>query len=206
MLPSINGCGIFRTDLDIKGRSRLSRQGSGFRPAPRRADPVSIEYRGNGEETAMSLLRKMGFAALLVALGPWSASQASVYLGVGVGGPGYYRPYGCYHRHGWGYGGYYRPYGFGMVVAPPVVVGAAPIVVQQPAIVQQPVVVQPAYSPASPPPQAPRLCPCPRRPLPRFRPFPRSCPRWRSAAPRLRSTRFCNSCVRAMNRLAPTPR
>src|SRR4029079_5315097 len=42
-----------------------------------------------------------------------------------------------------------------MVVAPPVVVGAAPVVVQQPAIVQQPVVVQPAYTPTTPPPAAP---------------------------------------------------
>jgi hypothetical protein len=118
------------------------------------------DFRGDGEEAAMSVLRKVSLAALLVACCPWSASQASMYFGVGVGGPGCYRPYGC-HRYGWGgygwgggwgYGGCYRPYGFGVVVAPPpVIVGAAPVVVQQPAIVQQPVVVQPAYTPSSAP-------------------------------------------------------
>jgi hypothetical protein len=109
----------------------------------------------------MLLLRKLGLAALLVICCPWSTSQAGVYFGVGVGGPVYYRPYGCYpHRCcGWGY---YRPYGFGVVVAPPVVVGAAPIVVQQPAIVQQPVVVQPSYTPPPPPPSpAPLPMPTP---------------------------------------------
>jgi|GEM_PF-2950457 hypothetical protein len=107
----------------------------------------------------MALLRKLSFAALLVVCCPWSTSQAGVYLGVGFGGPVYYRP--CYHRYGWGY---YRPYGFGVVVAPPpVVIGAAPpVVVQQPAVVQQPVVVQPAYTPASPSPaQAPASLPMP---------------------------------------------
>jgi hypothetical protein len=94
----------------------------------------------------MSLLRKMGIAALIVACCPWSTSQAGVFVGIGVPGP-YYRPY-------WGYGGFYRPYGFGVVVAPPVVVGAAPVVVQQPTVVQQPVVVQPAYTPSTPPPAA----------------------------------------------------
>jgi hypothetical protein len=105
----------------------------------------------------MSLLRKMGVAALIVACCPWSASQAGVYVGVGFGGPYYYRPYGC----GWGYGGFYRPYGFGVVVAPPVVVGAAPVVIQQPAVVQQPVVVQPAYTPTTPPAAAPAPLPMP---------------------------------------------
>jgi hypothetical protein len=105
----------------------------------------------------MSLLRKMGLATLLIACCPWSTSQAGVYVGVGLG-PAYYRPYRC----GWGYGGFYRPYGFGVVVAPPVVVGAAPVVVQQPAVVQQPVVVQPAYTPSSPlPSQAPAPLPMP---------------------------------------------
>jgi hypothetical protein len=109
----------------------------------------------------MSLLRKLGFAALLVVCCPWSTSQAGVYFGVGVGGPVYYRPYGCYHHRCYGWG-YYRPYGFGVVVAPPVVVGAAPIVVQQPAVVQQPVVVQPTYTPPPPPPsQAPAPLPMP---------------------------------------------
>jgi hypothetical protein len=105
----------------------------------------------------MSLLRKMGVAALLVACCPWSASQAGMYVGVGFGGPVYYRPY----RYGWGCGGFYRPYGFGVVVAPPIVVGAAPVVVQQPTLVQQPVVVQPAYTPTTPPPAAPAPLPMP---------------------------------------------
>jgi hypothetical protein len=110
----------------------------------------------------MSLLRKLILAALVALCFPWSTSQAGVYVGVGF--PGYYRPYGCYHRYGWGwgYGGFYRPYGFGVVVAPPpVVVGGAPVVVQQPAIVQQPVVVQPTYTPPPPPSQAPALLPMP---------------------------------------------
>lgn len=107
----------------------------------------------------MSLLRKLGIAAVVVLCGPWSISQAGVYFGVGFGGPGYYyRPYGYYR--GWGYG-YYRPYGFGVVVAPPpVVVGAPPVVVQQPTIVQQPVAVQPTYTPP-PPAQAPAPLPMP---------------------------------------------
>lgn len=112
----------------------------------------------------MSLLRKLIFAAVLVLCFPWSTSQAGVYMGFGF--PGYYRPYGCCHHYGWGggwgwgYGGFYRPYGFGMVVAPPpVVVGAAPVIVQQPAVVQQPVVVQPTYSPPSS--QAPAPLPMP---------------------------------------------
>lgn len=101
----------------------------------------------------MSLLRKLIFTAVVVFCSPWGTSQAGVYLGVNVGGPGYYRPYGCYHRYGWGYGGFYRPYGFGVVVAPPpVVVEAPPVVVQQPAIVQQPVVVRPSYTPPQPAP------------------------------------------------------
>ncbi|MGH7169540.1 MAG: HEAT repeat domain-containing protein [Gemmataceae bacterium] len=109
----------------------------------------------------MSMLRKMILAALVLACCPWDTTQAGVY--VGFGGPGYYRPYrrGYGYGYGWGYGGYYRPYGFGMVVAPPIVVGGAPVVVQQPAIVQQPVVVQPTYSSPSPPPQAPAPLPMP---------------------------------------------
>jgi hypothetical protein len=95
----------------------------------------------------MSLLRKLGLAALIAVCGPWSASQAGVYVGVGVP---LYRPY---YRPCHGYG-YYRPYGFGLYVAPPPVVVAPPPVVYQPAVVQQPVVVQPAYAP---PAQAPAL-------------------------------------------------
>ena len=41
----------------------------------------------------MSLLRRLGFAALIVACCPWSTSQAGVYVGIGYGGPAYYRPY-----------------------------------------------------------------------------------------------------------------
>jgi hypothetical protein len=108
----------------------------------------------------MSLSRRLGVAALVVICCPWSVSQAGVFVGVGFPVGGYYRPCGC-HRYGYGYGGYgfYRPYGFGMVVAPPVVVGAAPVVVQQPAIIQQPVVVQPAYTPPAAPAQPAPLPP-----------------------------------------------
>lgn len=110
----------------------------------------------------MSLLRKLIFAAVVVLCCPWSMSQAGVYVGVGFGGPGYYRPYYRPYYRGWGYGGYYRPYGFGVVVAPPpVVVGAPPVVVQQPAVVQQPVVVQPTYTPPSTSVQAPAPLPMP---------------------------------------------
>ncbi|HTU22833.1 MAG TPA: HEAT repeat domain-containing protein [Gemmataceae bacterium] len=106
----------------------------------------------------MSLLRKLGLAVLLVAVSPWSFSQAGVYVGIGGPGPYYYRR--PYYRPWYGYGGY--GYGGVYVAPPPVVVGgAAPVVVQQPAVVQQPVVVQPAYSPSSPPPQAPAPLPMP---------------------------------------------
>jgi len=104
----------------------------------------------------MSVLRKLGLAALITACSPWSVSQSGVYVGVGIPGP-YYRPY-CRPWHGYGYGygyGFYRPYGV-YVAPPPVVVGAAPVVVQQP------VVAQPAYTPAPPPPaQAPAPLPPP---------------------------------------------
>jgi hypothetical protein len=87
----------------------------------------------------MSMLRKLGLVALVIACCPWSVSQAGVVVGVRFGGP-CYRPY-------WGYG-FYRPYP--LFIGPAVVVQPAPIYVQ-PAIVQ-PTVVQPAYpSPASPP-------------------------------------------------------
>jgi hypothetical protein len=104
----------------------------------------------------MAWMRKISLAVLIVACCPFGASRAGTYIGVGFGGPCYYRPchwgYGC----GWGYPGFYRPYGFGVAIAPPIVVGAAPVVVQQPTVVQQPVVVQPAYTPSSaPPPAAP---------------------------------------------------
>lgn len=117
----------------------------------------------------MSLMRKVSLAVLVVACCPWSVGQAGMY--VGFGGPCGYRPYHCgwgyggcgwgYGGCGWGYGGCYRPYGFGVAFAPPLVVGAAPVVVQQPAVVQQPVVVQPAYTPSSPPPQSPAPLPMP---------------------------------------------
>ncbi len=105
----------------------------------------------------MSVLRRLGFAALVVACCPWSVGQAGVFVGVGVPGP-YYRPY---YRpyYGYGYGGWYRPYGGIYVAPPPLIVGAAPAVVQQPVVVQQqPVVVQPAYAP---PAQTPAPLPMP---------------------------------------------
>ncbi|MHB1422167.1 MAG: HEAT repeat domain-containing protein [Gemmataceae bacterium] len=121
----------------------------------------------------MSLMRKASLAVLVVACCPWSASQAGMYFGAGFGGPCGYRPYHCgwgcggygwgYGGYGCGYGGFYRPYGFGVAFASPIVVGAAPVVVQQPTVVQQPVVVQPAYTPSapSPPPSTPLPMPTP---------------------------------------------
>ena len=100
----------------------------------------------------MSLFRRLGFAALLLACCPWNVSQAGVYVGLGFGGP-CYRPY---YRPYWGYGGwgYYRPYAY--IAPPPVVIGGPPVVVQQP------VVVQPGYAPSTPPPaQAPAPLPAP---------------------------------------------
>jgi hypothetical protein len=97
----------------------------------------------------MSMLRRLGLSALLLACCPWSTSQAGVYVGLGFGGP-CYRPY---YRPYWGGYGYYRPYGFGVYVAPPPVVVAPP-----PVVVQQPVMVQPAYTP---PPAAPAPAPLP---------------------------------------------
>jgi hypothetical protein len=71
----------------------------------------------------MSMLRKLGLAALVVICCPWSFSQAGVYVGIGVPGPYYYRPY----YRPWYYGGVY-------VAPPPVVVSPPPVVVQQPAV------------------------------------------------------------------------
>jgi hypothetical protein len=102
----------------------------------------------------MSVLRKLGLAALVMACCPWNFTQAGVFVGIGVPGPYYYRPY----YRPWYYGGVY-------VAPPPVVVGAPPVFVQQPAVVQQPVVVQqPANSPSSAPPaqtSAPAPAPLP---------------------------------------------
>jgi hypothetical protein len=94
----------------------------------------------------MSVVRRLGLAALVLACCPWGSSQAGVF--VGFGGPCGYRPY-------YGYG--YRPYlGVGFygpaypvyVAPPPVIVAQPPVVVQQP-----PVVAQPAYpAPAAPAP------------------------------------------------------
>lgn len=105
----------------------------------------------------MSLLRRISIAALVVVCCPWSFSRAGVYVGIGVPGPYYYRPYyrPYYYRPWYGYGGVY-------VAPPPIVVGgAAPVVVQQPPVVQPPVTVQPAYTPSSPPPAAPDPLPMP---------------------------------------------
>ncbi len=112
----------------------------------------------------MSLLRRLGFSALVVVCCPWSASQARLFIGVGLGGPGYYRPYYGYGGYGYGYGyggygygyGYGRPYG--VYLAPP------PVIVQPgPVVVQQPTVVQPAYPPSAyaPPAQPPAPLPPP---------------------------------------------
>jgi hypothetical protein len=96
----------------------------------------------------MFLLRNLMIAALVAACCPWNTSQAGVYLGVGYGGRGYYRPYYGYGYGGYGYG-FYRPYGVYMA-PPPVIVQPAPIVVQQPSV------VQPAYPPPAPlPPPTP---------------------------------------------------
>lgn len=89
----------------------------------------------------MSLSRRLGLAVLVLACSPWAVGQAHVYLGFGFGGPCCYRPY---------YGfGFYRPYVY--VAPPPVVIGAAPVVVPQP-VVAQPVYAQPAYAPPAQPP------------------------------------------------------
>jgi HEAT repeats len=92
----------------------------------------------------MSVVRRLGLAALVLACGPWGSSQAGVYVGVRVGGPYCYRPYYGYRPFiGVGfYGPAYPVY----VAPPPVVVAPAPVVVQQ-----APVVAQPAYTAPSPP-------------------------------------------------------
>jgi hypothetical protein len=125
------------------------------------ANRASVASSITERKTAMSMLRKWVLATLIAACGPWSVSQAGVFVGVGCGGPGFYRPYGCGRWGGYGWGGYgwggygfYRPYGLGVVVAPPPVVVSAP-----PVVVQQPTVVQPAYTP--PPPPAPLPMPTP---------------------------------------------
>jgi hypothetical protein len=94
----------------------------------------------------MRTLHKFTLTALALgcaALGATPA-RAGVAVGIGIGFPGYYRPYCGY--------GWYRPYGFGVYVAPPpVVVAPAPVYAVAPAAT----VVQPAYSAAPPPPPPP---------------------------------------------------
>src|SRR5262245_37531380 len=96
----------------------------------------------------MGKLRTLGVAVLAL-LGCWgSASPAraahwGVSIGIGVPGPGYYRPYYPY--------GYYRPYP--VYVAPaPVYVQPAPVYVQPAPVAVQPVqvVAPPAVQPAPP--------------------------------------------------------
>jgi len=113
----------------------------------------------------MSMLRKLGLAALVVICCPWSFSQAGVYVGIGVPGPYYYRPY----YRPWYYGGVY-------VAPPPVVVAPPPVVVQQPAV------APPAYAPSSPPAQAPTPTPT-QTPAPAPAPLPPPEPVGTAAAP-----------------------
>jgi hypothetical protein len=94
----------------------------------------------------MQTLRKMLLPALVLACaaaGPVHA-HGGVSIGIGLGFPGYYRPYCGY--------GWYRPYGVGVYLAPPPVVVAAPAPVY--AVAPVATVVQPAYSAAPPPPPA----------------------------------------------------
>jgi HEAT repeats len=112
----------------------------------------------------MRTLRKIVLPALVlgcVCLGA-TRGHAGVSIGIGVGFPGYYRPYCGY--------GWYRPYGFGVYVAPPPVV-VAPAPVYQVAPVVQPVYAAPPppTTAAAPPPTAvaaaapePELTPPPR--------------------------------------------
>src|SRR5215468_10755132 len=81
----------------------------GFGRAPRAAPWRATAPASARKEAAMSMLRKLGLAALVVICCPWSFSQAGVYVGIGVPGPYYYRPY-------------YRPWYGGVYVAPPPVV------------------------------------------------------------------------------------
>jgi hypothetical protein len=77
----------------------------------------------------------------LTALAPTSAT-AGWSIGVGIGGPVYYRPY-PYYYHPYPY--YYRPYGAVYIAPPPVVVEPAPVVQAVP------VAPQPVYAAPAPP-------------------------------------------------------
>jgi hypothetical protein len=71
-------------------------------------------------KTKIALASALAAAALV---GASAESQAGWSVGVRVGGPVYYRPWGPYYYP------YYYPYG-GVYLAPPVVVESAPVVVQ----------------------------------------------------------------------------
>lgn len=100
-------------------------------------------------------------AALLASLAALYFTQTSQAqhvrwsIGIGLGYPGYYRPY---YGYGWGPYPYYAPPPY-VYAPPPVVVPSAPVVIQQPApVVAAPTtIVAPAaqVSPPPPPPPAP---------------------------------------------------
>lgn len=106
------------------------------------------------------MIKTAKWVAVLTVLGgvggapAWAGGHTNFSIGIGLGGPGYYRPwypgYGC---------GYYRPYYPVYVAPPPVIVQPAPVYQQVP-VVQQVPVAQPTYSSPAPA-QTPTLVPAP---------------------------------------------
>lgn len=93
----------------------------------------------------MRRMRTVCVFALVMALAPWSAAQASVRIGLGLGigiplfgyAPAYYAPYPVY-------------------VPPPVVYAAPPVYYQPPPVCQAAPTYQPSYTPAPAPAPAPQ--------------------------------------------------
>jgi HEAT repeat protein len=88
----------------------------------------------------MKLTLRLALASLVLATAE-SQLHAGWGVGVRIGGPVYYRPWGYYYP--------YYPYGAFYVAPPPVVVESAPVVVQQAPVVQAINPVAPSPLPSS---------------------------------------------------------
>ena len=93
-------------------------------------------------------MRLVAFGALAwLGLSGTAARASHVAIGVNLGCPVCYRPYGCYHPCGFSF--YYRPYPV-YVEGAPVVVQPAPVVVQPVPVAQATVAAPPATAQAAP--------------------------------------------------------
>jgi hypothetical protein len=93
-------------------------------------------------------MRLVAFGALAwLGLSGTAARASHVAIGVNLGCPVCYRPWGCYHPCGFSF--YYRPYPI-YVEGAPVVVQPAPVVVQPVPVAQATVAAPPATAQAAP--------------------------------------------------------